>query len=204
MLRPTVSRPVYLGIKHPSGTYDQIFISVRQLRVCWCGALSLKRGRVCRLQVLLVLASAVIFGSDFLGILDHLLLSHSRDFPVRRLLRLAELRWKYSTPPPPAWDPRYIAPGRIHTKHRFLYCCEGVFTVPLHRHRSYSIATCVFIAAGMCLPCSCLAKDVSSDFTIPAFRHHVTNNNNYVYFSSIGYGRIEPKEFSRVGYYTNH
>jgi hypothetical protein len=43
---------------------------------------------------------AVIFGSDSLGTRDHILLSQIRDFPFRRLLRLAGLRWRYSTPPP--------------------------------------------------------------------------------------------------------
>jgi hypothetical protein len=100
MLWLTVSRPVCLGIKRPFGSYDQILITVRQLRVCWCGAFSLTRGRVCRLQLLLALASAVILGSESRGTRDHILLSEIRDFPFRRLLPLAGLRWRYSTPPP--------------------------------------------------------------------------------------------------------
>jgi hypothetical protein len=99
ILRPTVSRPVSLGIEHPSSAYDQILITVWQLRDCRFGAPSLTRGRVCRLQLLLALASADFLGSEFLGTRDHILLSQILDFRFRRLLRLSGSRWRYSTPP---------------------------------------------------------------------------------------------------------
>jgi hypothetical protein len=56
-------------------------------------------GALCRLQLLLSLASAVILGFESSGTRDYILLPQIPDFPFCRLLRLAGLRWRWSTTP---------------------------------------------------------------------------------------------------------
>jgi hypothetical protein len=48
-----------------------------------------------------------------------------------------------------------------------------MITAQLHSNGNYLVVTCVFVAAGMCLPSRCLAMKIYSDFAIPAFGSHV-------------------------------
>jgi hypothetical protein len=60
-----------------SGAQDQIFVTVRQLRVCSCGAPTLTRGRACRLQTQLVLANAIIFTAVKISSTYHLYFNYT-------------------------------------------------------------------------------------------------------------------------------
>jgi hypothetical protein len=100
ILRPTVSRPVCLGIKHPSGAYRPDFYYCQTVAgLLMCGALSDEKAG---------LPFTITDGprhrnhirAESHGSRDHILLSQILDLPFRRLLRLAGLRWRYSTPPP--------------------------------------------------------------------------------------------------------
>jgi hypothetical protein len=111
------------------------------------------RGWVCRLQLLLALASAIIFMSDSRGTRDHILLSQIRDFPFRRLLRLARLRWRYSTPPSQGSLRKYPgSPNCLPYNHFQRTEWKTQFA-------TVSIVVCVYAAAGTCLPIRFLERD---------------------------------------------
>jgi hypothetical protein len=81
ILRPTVSRPVRLCIRHPPGTRDKFFplslwffFFFLQFRVCWCEVPSLVRSRTCTFQFLPGIASAAFLRYESDGTHAHSLL----------------------------------------------------------------------------------------------------------------------------------
>jgi hypothetical protein len=98
-LRLTVSQSVSLGIKHPPGAHDQMFIAPRLLRSCFCWAPSLTRGWVCLFICCWPLPAQCFSGPSPLGLatinlfpcLKHLGTDNVEN-TVHQLLRLCMLR----------------------------------------------------------------------------------------------------------------
>jgi hypothetical protein len=74
-LQVTVSHSVSLGVEPHLWLMTRYLILLDGYCLVFCGALSLTRGRVCHLYMLLALASAVFLGSESLGPRDHILRS---------------------------------------------------------------------------------------------------------------------------------
>jgi hypothetical protein len=98
VLSESDSESVRLGDK-PLETHDTV-IFFFQLNTCGYSpyvTFSLTRGLVCRLQLLLILASAVTLRSESYGTHDHILLSQIRDSPTWRA------KSPYLYPPGTGW-----------------------------------------------------------------------------------------------------
>jgi hypothetical protein len=78
-----------LRVKHPSGAYHQIFKTVRQLRACWCGALSDERTGL-SFTIYISLSLSISVGARYIPLHG----PHRKQFPTILLL-LANLLPRY-------------------------------------------------------------------------------------------------------------
>jgi hypothetical protein len=121
-----------------SNTNTAVYYS-ETLRICWCGALSLTRGRICSLKLLLALASAVILG-------------YRVSWDSRPYFTVSDLRLLFSSllttrrATVEVLDPASTQDTWPHCSNCPSYSRHG----PHRKHRS-SIVAFVSVAAGTCL-----------------------------------------------------
>jgi hypothetical protein len=142
MLRPTVSRPVHLGIKHSYGAYDHFVLLSDSFRFVDVGRSIWREDGFVVYNCCWSSRAQSFSGPSPVGLVTTFychrfetpstwrarspyLYPPGTGFPFHRLLLLAGLRWRYSTPPPHGIDfhyscnPRYIASGRTQQKTSF-------------------------------------------------------------------------------------
>jgi hypothetical protein len=173
---------------------------------------SLTRGRVCRLQLLLALASTFILGSDSRGIRDHILLSQ-----IRRLLRLslyslrtdhAQKTQIYCCLAPTAQETTHVVPTQrvywrsdccLETNYKHSSYCDTAFIVPCFNVFNKSLPSNALIQFVILLLRACVEVSVVQHFS------HGVNTPYYVSVAShlpfqicLNYCGIGPSEWDSI------